>query len=417
VNDRFPLFALGGLLFFAVLGGLVLQSAKRGNFADDYSTFRSSPSGTRALFLALEQQHQDVHRLQKDFSLVKKGVNLALLGVQFVGDWTPEPRDAGVADLFLNDDAKEKTKKYKTYNTLRVTSEECDTLEKYIEGGGTVFLALDSPHENELLEALKIGIHAPESLLGLRTLAPSLPSLYTAGVERVESRVTGFLELPLDAVALLEDVILDEPVMAMVPHGRGRLIISTMPEAFSNAGILRADNAKLAFAIFGQLSSDAPVDIDEFHHGFTSERSAGEFAMRYGLHFAAAQFTFGLALWALALRRFGRIQTLSELRRTEGLDSLQATARLYSEGQHYAHSASVILKQLLADCARLAGAPAHASTLEVTQRLEARGRGALAAALQTTAQLAHQTSTEKQVIEVATLASTTRHAMHSKERP
>jgi hypothetical protein len=431
MKDRFPLLALGVLLLFGVLGALVLSSAKRGSFADDFSTFRSEPNGTRALYLAAEQRHLKVSRLQKDLTIVDKSVNVALIGVEFAGDPINKLLksngifslgDAGIPgfDDDEDDDGDDgltsKKKQRKSFGVERISDDEMKTLVKHIESGGTVFVALSHPFENELLSAIGVRVRPAMKKLGLRTLAPAQPSLWTRQVERVESPVLGYLDIPSDATPLLVDIVDDEVVMALVPHGAGYALVLSAPALLSNEFISKADNAILALSIFSRLSNKRLLVIDEFHHGFTSERSAGEFAMKYGLHFAAAQLIFGLALWALALKRFGRPLSVDESTRTQGTDALKATARLYLEGKHHRHASASILKQLLAECASRAGMPPHSNTIDIAHALEARGHQAVANAMHATAQAAHQTQTEHDVVDVASLAAETRRKMNTKEQ-
>jgi Fe-S cluster assembly scaffold protein SufB len=159
-----------------------------------------------------------------------------------------------------------------------------------------------------------------------------------------------------------------------------------------------------------------PVAFDEYHHGFTGERSMGEFAARYGLSYAIAQLLVGVALWALALKRFGRPRSPPSEVRVGSTDALFATSRLYQAGHHHAHAASAITQALAATLATRAGVSGRSTPTEISAALDARGRPALARALLEVARHAAGATTDADLQTVARLAALARTMFDQPQR-
>jgi hypothetical protein len=138
----------------------------------------------------------------------------------------------------------------------------------------------------------------------------------------------------------------------------------------------------------------------------------GEFASRYGLQFAVAQLLFGLALWALSLKRFGRPRAPTEALRVGSTDALLATSRIYREGHHHAHAALAICRELSLELATRAGVAPHATAAELVEGLTRRGRADLAMALTEVTRAADGASADDDVRTVAKLAALARRQLH-----
>ncbi|MEW5741822.1 MAG: DUF4350 domain-containing protein [Myxococcota bacterium] len=416
MRDRFPLLLVGGVLLLAVLGAFVLKGARRGAFADRLSTFRSEPDGARGLFLLLQDARLPVDRTQTDLTVIEERQNLVLLGVSFANEHGADnpawgASDGGVPD---EDDEDERARGYNAFRSPRVTREETEKLLEFMRNGGTLIYAPASFQANPLLEALDVYLVRAEAGLDVRTLVPAQPTRYTRGVERVETKVKAFLDLPPGTVPLLIDEELDEVVVALLPWGQGRLILLGAPELATNRALGVADNAQLWLSLARTATEGATLSFDEYHHGFTGGRSMGEFAARYGLHYAFAQLMVGMAFWALALRRFGRPRAPKEELRLGSTDALFATSRLYREGRHHAHAAASIARQLAAEMALRAGVSGRSTPAEIGAALEVRGRKDLARALLDVARQATMASSEEDVREVARLAALARRHLHQR---
>lgn len=421
MRDRFPLLIVAAIAVFGLLGSFLLKGARRGTFADRLSTFRSEPDGARALFLVLEARHLPVERHQQELDIIDPNLTVVMLGTRFAeeeGEDKPafDGSDAGVSEEDEEEFEDFKDRGLSSLRTSRVSKDEREKLLEHVRNGASVVYVPMGWHDDALLQALDISLVRPEKKLGLRTLVAAQPTVLTRGVEKLEAKVGAFLELPAGAVPLLVDDVLEQPVAGVVPWGQGRFIIITAPELAMNRGLARADNARFWTSLVSGLGRDHSIAFDEYHHGFTGERSMGEFAARYGLNYAVAQLLVGVALWALALRRFGRPRVPVSDVRVGGTDALFATSRIYREGRHCGHAATSISKQLAAEFALSAGLSGRSTPTEVSAALDARGRKDLARALLDVTASAARAESDLDVQEVARLAALARKTLHHSKR-
>jgi hypothetical protein len=420
VRDRFPLLLVGFVALVGVLGWFLLQGARRAGFADELSSFKSEPDGARALYLLVSESGLPVVRHQQDLTIIPKDRNLVLLGTRFLdeedlGRLAFDGSDGGVAV----DPAEEEEFNRRGVNALRsprINEDEREKLLAHVRDGATLLYVPGNALETKLFDELGVVLEPVDASLGVRTLVPAQPSRYVQGVQRVVTKVKAFLELPPGSVALLVDDTFDKPVAAAVPYGQGRVILVAAPELAMNKNLAVADNARFWHAVVATMGDEAQVAFDEYHHGFTGERSMGEFAARYGLHYAVAQLLLGVMLWALALKRFGRPRPPDEELRVGSTDALFATSRLYREGKHHAHAASSIVKHVASEFASRAGVSGRSTTAEIGAALELRGRKDLANALLDLARTAAATSTEADVERVASLAAIARKTLNHHPR-
>lgn len=421
MRDRFPLVMVGGVLMIGVLGWFLMTNARRGGFADRLSTFKSEPDGSRGLYLLLSESKVPVTRHLQDFTILPPERNLVLLGSRFrretgFAKHSFDGSDAGVDDDERDTLAEDEEFKSRGLNALKapsVTPEESDKLLEHVRNGATLIYVPASWRDPQLLTTLNVALERTDSSLDVRTLVPAQPSLYTRGVQRVVTKVRAFLELPPGAVPILVDDTFDKPVAAMVPYGQGRVILISAPELAMNKTLGVADNAQFWHSLISAVGLTGVVAFDEYHHGFTGERSMGEFAARYGLHFAVGQLLLGIALWALALKRFGRPMAPPEDRRVGNMDALAASSRLYREGKHHAHAAQSILKHVASEFAVKAGVSGRMEPGEIGAALEVRGRKDLARALLDIAQHARSAGSDADVEKVASLAAVARKTLHA----
>lgn len=419
-GDRFPLLVVGGVLTVGVLGWVLLTGARRGGFADHLSTFKSEKEGARGLYLLLSESGLPVTRHLQDLTIIPESRNLVMLGTRFKREsgWKPsfDGSDGGVNDDDEPEDTEAEDEEFKRrgLNALRsppVSEKESEKLLEHVRNGATLVYVPASWRDPKLLEDLDVTLERTDKTLDVRTLVPAQPTRYTRGVQRVVTRVRAFLELPPGAVPLLIDDTFEKPVAAMIPYGQGRVILIGAPELAMNKSLGVADNAQFWFSLIAAVGADGPVAFDEYHHGFTGERSMGEFAARYGLHFAVGQLLLGIALWALALKRFGRVVPPQIDLRVGNTDALNATSRLYREGRHHQHAAQSILRHVSAEFASRAGVSGRSEAGEIGAALEVRGRKDLARALLDIAQSARVAQSEADVERVATLAAIARKSL------
>lgn len=421
MRDRFPLLLVGFVALIGVLGWFLLQGARRAGFADELSTFKSEPDGARGLYLLVSETGLPVVRHQQDLVIIPKERNLVLLGTRFIDESAPEKNafDGTDAGVTVDPDEEEEFKRrgLNAVRAPRISADEREKLLSHVRDGATVLYVPGNGNDTKLFDELGVVLEPTDATLGVRTLVPAQPSRYVQGVQRVVTKVKAFLELPAGAVALLVDDTFEKPVAAAVPYGQGWVILVSAPELAMNRTLAVADNARFWHAVIAAMSSgQKQVAFDEYHHGFTGERSMGEFAARYGLHYAVAQLLLGVMLWALALKRFGRARAPEEELRVGSTDALFATSRLYREGKHHAHAASSIVKHVAAEFASRAGVSGRLTPAEIGAALELRGRKDLSNALLDLSRLAGATNTDADVERVASLAAIARKTLNHHPR-
>ena len=432
MRDRFPLLIVGLLVLIGAFATFLMRGAARGSFADKLSTYRSEPDGTRALYLLAEKHKVPVRRVQQSLDILSEQDNLVLLAVEFSEksstqqehpSWMNGLADGGTDDddddlLKTDDDLDEEDRLHTGANLMRalpVTSSEREKLLEHVKAGHTLIYVPWGHGENPLLKAIDVALWKADKALDVRTLVPGQPTPYTVAVERVEAKVQAYLGLPPGAVPLLVDEKLGEAVAAVVPYGQGEVIVIGAPDLAMNRSLTRADNAQFWLSLLQAVGRNGPVGFDEFHHGFTSERSIADFAARYGLQFAVLQLILGVCLWASALRRFGRPRPPAEDVRVGSTDALFATSRLYREGRHYGHAASAILKELCAEYAAVAALPARSDPAEIAAALKLKGRADLADALTRVRAACDAVAGEAAVQEVAGRAAAARRLLRLKK--
>nr|WP_211194570.1 DUF4350 domain-containing protein [Pyxidicoccus fallax] len=408
------MLVVGGLVLTVVLGTFLVQGAKRGEFADTLSTFRAQEDGARALFLLAQESGLPVARRMADLRILSGPGTQVLLAVEVEGAYEEDPdqtRLAAEPDAGLADEDVPRTG-FNAFRAAELDEEEHEKLLEHVRGGGTLVYVPWGSRENPLLDALSVKLVKADTSLPMRTLVPPLPSPYTLGVERVEAKVQAYLTLPPGAVPVLEDDRLGEVVAAVVPHGLGRVLVVGAPELAMNRALTRADNAQFWLSALAALGP-GPYEFDEFHHGFTDERSVVDFARRYGLHFAVAQLLLGVVLWSVSLRRFGRPRPPPEAARVGATDALFAMGRLYREGRHHGFAANLLTRGLTQELALHAGLPPHAPAHTVAEGLRERGRADLAQGLQAVAAQADTVGSDKDLQQLATSAAGLRQRLHS----
>ncbi len=416
MSDRFPYFVVAIVLATAAIGTFALQGAQRGEFADRYSTYRSTKDGTRALYLLLTRNQLKVQRLEQPIDVATADVNLALLGVTVAGSRDDDflTADAGFPSLFSpapsasktesDDDESDSPANRNGLNALKaaeVDKEEVTLLLKHAQSGHRVLYVPSSSKENELSRALEIELRKPPKNAGLRTLVPAQPSPYTIGVESLEAKVSAFLDLPKSARPILVDQKLDEVIAAAVPYGQGEVVIVAAPELATNQALARADNAMFWLSVGRALSRERALAFDEFHHGFTGERSVGDFARRYGLQYALAQLLLGLLFWSLSLKTFGKPAPPEQDNRNASVDALLSTSRLYQEGGHHQHAAALLVTGLASAISQHLNLASNASVDEVVTALRAVGDEKQADELMTLSSLGSNARSEHDVVALA----------------
>ncbi len=413
MRDRFPLLVVGVLLMAAVLGSFLLRGARRGGFADTLSTYRADEEGARALFLLAQESGLPVVRRGSDLQVLSGESTLVLLAVEVEGAQEADLDEtllAAAPDAGLADEDAPHTG-LNRFLAHELSEDEREKLLAHVKAGHSLVYVPWGSRENPLLDALGVELTKADTSLEMRTLVPPLSTPYTLGVERVEAKVQAYLKLPKDAVPVLEDEKLGMTVGAVVPYGMGHVLVVGAPELAMNHALPRADNAQFWLSALSGLGK-GPYEFDEFHHGFSNERSIVDFGRRYGLHFAVAQLLLGVALWSASLKRFGRPRPPPESARVGATDALFAMSRLYREGRHHGFAAGLVARGLAQELALHAGLPPHAPANTVAEALAARGREDLSTGLRAVVRMAEAVSSDKELQQLAARSAELRRSLH-----
>ena len=353
MRDRLPLLALTLTAVLGTLAVLLLRASRRGEFAEAFSTYRSEPDGARALFLLARQSGLPVARRHVDLQAIEGTPELVLLGVE--GDAPAQADDLTAAGGLAAPDGGDAAGGDR-WDEGRLDRYESKAILEAVNRGATLVYGVTRNHP--LLGDLGLRFTPAEDHLS-RTLTPFSPTALTAGVTALQSRVSGYLSVegarttdggcPAPGASALPVLIDrhhgDAAVAVLLHRGAGRVLVMAAPTMASNAELAQGDAARFWLNVLGDLRPPGSgIDVDEYHHGFSSDRSVMRYASRYGLQWAIAQGLLALLVWSLALRRFGAARPLREAERRGGADYLMAMARIYRKGGHRQHAAQVLVR-------------------------------------------------------------------------
>jgi hypothetical protein len=171
----------------------------------------------------------------------------------------------------------------------------------------------------------------------------------------------------------LEPVIYDRDrvLLGRIKIGEAELWVLTDPDAFNNAGLHHAENARFMVDLIDQLRHDGPVVFDETVHGHARKPGLLRVLFSFPLILATLQVLFIalIAIWA-AMVRFGpRRSTPPPL--APGKDYLiRNTAALLRFGGHHAASLRRYLANNIQTVRNLLHAPESLSPAELVAWLE-----------------------------------------------
>ncbi len=148
------------------------------------------------------------------------------------------------------------------------TKADVHALEDWVKAGGRLlYLGYDDV-------AAKAGILKLPVTQVVRKKTPRSPridrTLRTAGVERVAFESPMRWKIAKKQRARTTVLVGDAfgPLAVEYPYGRGRVVAALDESAFANRGIVRADNARLAYALSVPQKSGGSVAFDEAAHGY-----------------------------------------------------------------------------------------------------------------------------------------------------
>ncbi len=143
-----------------------------------------------------------------------------------------------------------------------------------------------------------------------------------------------------------------------IPVGRGRIVALADPTLVSNRALGEADNAVWIVTLAAGWGN-GKILIDEFHHGFGRQRSAGELTWAFlqtPWGWCALQLAAAGALYLFGYRRrFGRISELSAPERASPLELIDARAGFFQAAAAKGLAAELIAQNLAQNLAAARG--------------------------------------------------------------
>lgn len=231
-----------------------------------------------------------------------------------------------------------------------------DALLRYLSKGNTALIAAERI-DQQLLDSLKLAV---QPLLDMRELLAQRRTRGTNRRQQAQTQVITFVQQPLGSrrtVRLPEDEVpayfralagskarvlayekRRRPVLVRVPVGRGFLLLSTTPGAFSNLLLLRPTTAGFAFAALSWLPANRPVFWDEYQkQGPLGEQSllrvlTGHTALRWAL---VTGLLTGLLFVVVEARRRQRIIPVLKSLPNTTLLFTRTVAGLYRQGSNH----------------------------------------------------------------------------------
>ncbi len=370
MRDRFAIM-LVIIIFAGTTIYLFVQTARRGNFSEPLSTYRSQAKGARALYLLAQKagirvvrRHSDLRDLADNFSRT-----LVMLEVS------------------------------------TISKAELSSLVKFVSNGGNLLLVREnkasSPKQSNANEETTVSLSnmqvadfwssfyvewiASEESSILRKWVPGLPSRYTEGVTTVETESSGYYVRPKGEpwLPLLVDSTNTYLSGAIYfPFGEGKVVFISSASFASNEFLARADNARFWINLLQVLAMQGRiVEFDEFHHGFTGERSISEYGARHGLHWAVLQLLLALWLAIAAGKRMGKTKILATEELSSKADYLLAMAYILKKSGHKSYVAHKLFQGLVNSMRSLTRVGPKANLQGITNALERQNQAHLARVL------------------------------------
>lgn len=313
VPERRDTLAIGTLLVaFLALAVLLRPHADEANLHDvRATTYRSTPAGTRALFLLLDELALPVERAVEPFS-----------------------ERAPVGALVLLSPAE------------LVTPRQEQAIMTWVRAGGTLIYAASGAEDGlrDVIGATLEELAVPDSVRGLGqqrwagATAYAEPHAWTAGIDSVRGFRRAFAEdarlLRADSATVLLRAATGAPVVVVFRRGSGRVLAWSDVNALRNQ-LLRQSGAAQLFvrAAAAAVAGGGTVCFDEYHQGY---RDVGvwaamrRFFSRTGFGRGVVQVVVAcLALLLLAGRRFGSPLRETSQRRRSPLEHVEAVAEAY----------------------------------------------------------------------------------------
>lgn len=273
------------------------------------SSSSSAPDGALALKLWVQELHYNVDE-------------------QVLANFLP-PKDVSI--LFM-------------LEPLFPTEDELRALDDWVEAGGTLIAIGEQYGMYSLIDHYKFDFRYLTDQSGTPVSGtPLFNSPSTVDLKHTNVRIALQSDRD-DFVVLVADK--GEPVLVSFEQGKGRVILGTMTEAFTNAGLKEAGNPELVLNILALAQTKSAIWFDEWHHGIRNgEQILGpsEFLRRTAV--GRSMLFVALVIFIVLFlqgRGFGRpIPLPLEIKRRGALEHITGIANL---SRRAAHRSAVMLQ-------------------------------------------------------------------------
>ncbi|MCQ3936970.1 MAG: hypothetical protein DPW18_07995 [Chloroflexi bacterium] len=219
---------------------------------------------------------------------------------------------------------------------VSVTGNEWKLLDQWLEQGGTLVIAGRNGVTDAAMEHFDFNIeYLPQQT---EEILPALPLLKSPILDsKVALRTDlGIGTTRTDFTPLM--TAKGRPVMLTFEQGKGRVILATTPETFTNRELKNRATAELMLNLLAFAGEKGAVLFDEWHHGFQSASAVGpEQWLRSTPGGHAILFAVFVVFIALILqgRSFGRPVPLKhEIKRRGPMEHVTAVANLNRKAGH-----------------------------------------------------------------------------------
>lgn len=228
-RDTWLAIGLGLLLLLITITSVIQKTQKSAPVS--YSSHSNGPEGARALYLWLEAMgYQASNAVTSRFSIHEQASTVILL----------EP-------------------------SIAITDQEWETLDSWIEEGGTLILAGNGWGMRMITLRYDLQIAFPNT----RTwqLSPQVPFFNSPPIQEAITcpDAAYFKGDRIDMVALFANE--GRPAIVSFEVGQGRIILSATAYPFSNAGLKEAGNPALVLNLVSAAKKEGMIWLDEWHHG------------------------------------------------------------------------------------------------------------------------------------------------------